>query len=39
MLGLGSALANSLGLPAVDRAEWSNLIQRVVDALTPEDNP
>ena|SRR5207248_1948092 len=37
MLGLGSAIAASLGLPAVDRAEWSALIQRVVDAFTPED--
>ena len=38
MLGLGSALAGSLGLPAIDRAEWSALISRVVDAFTPEDN-
>jgi AcrR family transcriptional regulator len=38
MLGLGSALASSLGLPAVDRAEWSTLIQRVVDAFTPEED-
>src|SRR3954470_6712907 len=38
MLGLGSALAGSLGLPSVDRAEWSAFIQRVVDAFTPEDN-
>jgi len=37
MLGLGSAIAASLGLPAVDRAEWSALIQRVVDAFTPEE--
>ena len=37
MLGLGSALAGSLGLPAVDRAEWSALISRVVDAFTPEE--
>jgi AcrR family transcriptional regulator len=37
MLGLGSALAGSLGLPAVDRAEWSTLIQRVVDAFTQEE--
>jgi AcrR family transcriptional regulator len=38
MLGLGSALAADLGLPPVDSAEWSTLIQRVVDAFTPEDN-
>jgi AcrR family transcriptional regulator len=38
MLGLGSALAGSLGLPAVDRAEWSTLIQRVVDAFTEEED-
>ena len=37
MLGLGSAIAGSLGLPTVQRAEWSALIQRVVDAFTPED--
>jgi len=37
MLGLGSALAASLGLPTVERAEWSALIQRVVDAFTPEE--
>jgi AcrR family transcriptional regulator len=37
MLGLGSALAGSLGLPAVDRAEWSAFISRVVDAFTPEE--
>jgi AcrR family transcriptional regulator len=39
MLGLGSALAASLGLPTVDRAEWSALIQRVVDAFTSEEMP
>jgi len=38
MLGLGSAIAGSLGLPSVERAEWSALIQRVVDAFTPEDS-
>lgn len=38
MLGIGSALASSLGLPAVDRAEWSALISRVVDAFTTEDS-
>jgi hypothetical protein len=38
MLGLGSALGASLGLPAVDQAEWSAFIQRVVDAFTPEDS-
>jgi len=38
MLGLGSAIAASLGLPPVERAEWSALIQRVVDAFTPEEN-
>ena len=37
MLGLGSALAAGLGLPAVDDPEWSTFIQRVVDAFTPED--
>jgi AcrR family transcriptional regulator len=37
MLGLGSAIAASLGLPSVDRAEWSALIQRVVDAFTQEE--
>src|SRR4051812_12014291 len=31
MLGLGSALASSLGLSSVDRTEWSTLIERVVD--------
>jgi AcrR family transcriptional regulator len=39
MLGLGSALAGSLGLPPVNRTEWSTFIQRVVDAFTPEDKP
>ena len=38
MLGLGSALASSLGLPAVDRTEWSTLISTVVNAFTQEDN-
>ena len=38
MLGLGSALAADLGLSPVDKTEWSDLIQRVVDAFTPEDN-
>jgi AcrR family transcriptional regulator len=38
MLGLGSAMASSLGLPTVERTEWSALIQRVVDAFTPEEN-
>ena len=38
MLGLGSAIAASLGLPAIDRSEWSALIERVVDAFTPEDS-
>jgi AcrR family transcriptional regulator len=38
MLGLGSALVSSLGLPAIDKAEWSTFIQRVVDAFIPEDN-
>jgi AcrR family transcriptional regulator len=37
MLGLGSAIAASLGLPAIERTEWSALIQRVVDAFTPEE--
>src|SRR5947209_523294 len=37
MLGLGSAIAASLGLRTVNRAEWSALIQRVVDAFTPEE--
>lgn len=36
MLGLGSAIAASLGLPSVDRSEWSALIQRVVNAFTEE---
>src|SRR3954470_5700161 len=39
MLGLGSALAATLGLPSVERTDWSALIQRVVDAFTPEENP
>jgi AcrR family transcriptional regulator len=38
MLGLGSAIASSLGLPSIERTEWSALIQRVVDAFTPEDS-
>jgi hypothetical protein len=38
MLGLGSAIAAGLGLPTVKRTEWSALIQRVVDAFTPEEN-
>jgi AcrR family transcriptional regulator len=38
MLGLGSAITAGLGLPAVERTEWSALIQRVVDAFTPEEN-
>jgi hypothetical protein len=38
MLGLGSAIASSLGLPSIDRTEWSALIQRVVDAFTSEEN-
>ncbi|SRR5581483_1839463 len=38
MLGLGSAIASSLGLPAIERTEWSALIQRVVDAFISEEN-
>jgi AcrR family transcriptional regulator len=37
MLGLGAAIAASLGLPPVDRADWSTFIDRVVDAFTTED--
>jgi len=36
MLGLGSMLVASLDLPPADRAEWANLIQRVVGAFTAE---
>jgi AcrR family transcriptional regulator len=36
MLGLGSMLVSELDLPAVDQAEWTALIRRLVGAFTQE---
>jgi AcrR family transcriptional regulator len=37
MLGLGSMIVASLGIPPADRSEWGPLIQRVVGAFTSEN--
>ena len=38
MLGLGSALVQSLDLPPAGRAEWNTFIQRLIGAVTPEES-
>jgi AcrR family transcriptional regulator len=37
MLGLGSMLANELGLPAVEQTEWTSFIRRLIGAFTQEN--
>ena len=39
MLGLGALLVRALDLPAVDQAEWSSFIRRLVGAFTDETHP
>jgi AcrR family transcriptional regulator len=39
MVGLGARLASALQLPAVDRDEWSALIEQLVDVIRPHTHP
>lgn len=38
MVALGARLATVLDLPPVDHAEWSELIERLVDVVRPKDD-
>ena len=38
MLGLGAMLVRSLDLPPTDAKEWSALVDRLVDSLTPGES-